>query len=75
MPRKAKQSDEKKEQTIPAQNVPEVRNVPAQQSIPPTIVEKPKRKGRFEKGSDAAREHMKKLRELKAQKKTVVVVS
>lgn len=36
--------------------------------------EKPKRKGRFEKGSEEAKQHMSKLRELKKQKKVIVAV-
>ena len=38
------------------------------------VVEKPKRKARFERGSIEAKEHMKKLREIKAQKKASIVV-
>jgi len=34
----------------------------------PIVQEKPKRKARFERGSTEAKEHMKKLREIKAQK-------
>ena len=36
--------------------------------------EKPKRKARFERGSIQAKEHMAKLREIKAQKKAAIVV-
>lgn len=66
MPRKAKQP--KSDETIAPPPSPLI----STEQIP-SKVEKPKRKGRFEAGSQEAKDHMKKLRELKAQKKSIVV--
>lgn len=72
MPRKAKQqtSDDYKQKSNEVISSPSP--LISTEQIP-SKVEKPKRKGRFEAGSQEAKDHMKKLRELKAQKKSVVV--
>ena len=87
MPRKPKQVSEEKKEEINVQpekvsrpigspksppKVPE-KVESSTKSTPVPVKEKQKRKARFEAGSIEAKEHMKKLRELKAQKRAAIV--